>query len=108
MSPAFARLALVIPLAVATLGAARPAPIVVRQQHKLFSRSELTVAAGDSLTFVNDDDVSHNVFSSTSGFRFNLKRQAPGTSVSVPFTSKGVAQIRCAFHPTMTLTVTVR
>ena len=93
-------------LLLTALGAAAP-PIVVSQKDKTFSRSELRMHVGDSLTFTNDDNVSHNVFSSTEGLRFNLKRQQPGISMSVAFGVRGTAQVRCAFHPTMKLVVVV-
>ena len=49
----------------------------------------------------------YNVFSSTEGFRFNMKRQPPGASAGVPFMTRGTAQIRCVIHPGMKLTVVV-
>jgi plastocyanin len=51
--------------------------------------------------------VTHNLFSNSKGFEFNLT-QTPGTSESQSFKSEGVAEIRCAFHPRMKLTVTVK
>jgi plastocyanin len=105
---AFARLSCVLPLVlVAALGLTRP-PFVINQKDKLFSASAMTIAVGDSISFVNDDAVSHNVFSSTVGLQFNLKRQAPGSQRSVTFNTKGTAIVRCAFHPTMKLLVTVQ
>ena len=77
------------------------------QRDKQFSESELHIAVGDTVTFVNKDVVTHNVFSSSDGFRFNLKRQPPGAAAAVPFATKGKAEIRCAFHPTMRLIVVV-
>lgn len=80
---------------------------VVVQKDKQFTTTQLRVAVGDSVRFVNDDVVTHNVFSSTEGFRFNLKRQPPGTAASVSFMTRGTAQIRCVIHPGMKLTVVV-
>ena len=92
--------------ALLALAAVRPSPKIV-QKNKAFSQSVIRIHAGDSLVFVNADEVSHNVFSSTEGLKFNLKRQAPATSVSVPFPHRGTADVRCAFHPGMKLTVIV-
>jgi plastocyanin len=66
------------------------------------------VKPGDEVTFVNDDGIPHNVYSSTKGLEFNLKAQDPGTSSTQAFTTEGVAEVRCAFHPGMKMTVTVK
>jgi plastocyanin len=89
-------------------GAAAQTSHTVTQKGKKFSPNKLTVQPGDSVLFVNDDPVVHNVFSETPGFEFNLKRQPAGASAGVPFTRVGVAEIRCAIHPSMKLTITVR
>lgn len=97
----------VAPLAALLAAAAvRPSPKIL-QKNKAFSQSVIHIHAGDSIVFVNADQVSHNVFSSTEGLKFNLKRQAPATAVSVPFPRRGTADVRCAFHPGMKLTVVV-
>jgi plastocyanin len=80
----------------------------IRQQDKRFSQEELVVSVGDSVTFINDDLVTHNVFSSSIGLRFNLRTQPPGQIGTVAFASAGIARVRCAFHPGMKLTVRIR
>jgi plastocyanin len=80
----------------------------VSQKAKAFSVSSLTVKPGETLTFKNDDEITHNVFSSTKGMEFNLKAQPPGGSAQYFFPAEGVAEVRCAFHPAMKLTVTVK
>jgi plastocyanin len=89
-----------------TLAATRPSPRIV-QKNKAFSQTEIHIRAGDSVVFVNADEVSHNAFSSTAGLKFNLKRQAPATSAAVPFPNRGTADVRCAFHPNMKLKIIV-
>jgi plastocyanin len=81
---------------------------VVSQKGKKFSLETLTVKPGEEVTFVNDDGIPHNVYSSTKGLEFNLKAQDPGTSAGQTFASEGVAEVRCAFHPSMKLTVTIK
>jgi hypothetical protein len=56
----------------------------------------------------NDDDVTHNVFSQTSGFEFNSKTQAPGAEASVSFDKAGTVEVRCAIHPQMKAIVHVQ
>jgi len=91
-----------------TAHAHRTTTHVVSQKNKQFVPGEITIGVGDSLSFSNDDVVTHNVFSRSEGFAFNLKLQSPGKVHAVPFTQAGTAEIRCAFHPTMKLRVIVR
>ena len=79
----------------------------VTQKGKVFAPAALTVKAGDAVSFKNDDDVTHNAFSTSKGNEFNSKVQTPGSSTDVVFKTKGTAQVKCAFHPGMSLTITV-
>ena len=80
----------------------------VGQKNKTFSVSTLSIALGDKVTFNNDDDTVHNVYSADKRANFfNLKAQAPGTSSSIVFDKAGVYEIRCAIHPQMKLLITV-
>ena len=79
----------------------------VQQKNKAFSTTELTVKVGDVLEFKNDDDVAHNVFSTSPTQAFNTKIQPPGASAEVTFVTEGIVQVRCAIHPQMKLTVHV-
>ena len=79
----------------------------VQQKNKSFSATELTVKVGDTLEFKNDDDVAHNVFSTSPTQAFNTKIQPPGASAEVTFDKEGIVQVRCAIHPQMKLTVHV-
>jgi plastocyanin len=79
----------------------------VSQKDKTFSTATLTVKAGDVIVFKNDDTITHNVFSATKGLEFNTKAQAPGSATEVTLTGAGTADVSCAFHPKMKLTITV-
>jgi plastocyanin len=94
---AFAALA---PLAHAT-------EVVVTQEGKQFSEKNVTIKVGDSIKFVNKDDITHDVHSSTDGYDFDLGAQQPGTDASYTFAKPGTVQVRCAIHPKMKLDVTV-
>src|SRR5262245_39202344 len=89
---------------IAVVGAQRH---VVSQKEKTFSAETITVKLGDEVIFKNDDEVTHNVFSNSSGLSFNLT-QAPGESSSHVFKAEGNAEVRCAFHTKMKLTIVVR
>jgi plastocyanin len=79
----------------------------ISQKGKVFSESAVTIKKGDTLVFLNDDTVSHNVLSTTSGHNFNLGSQAPGVSTPHNFGKPGEVEVVCAIHPRMKLTVTV-
>src|SRR5215471_21662121 len=98
--------AALLPLVVATTVSA--AEVVVTQKDKTFSPDAVTLKPGDTLVFKNEDPVNHNVFSETKGLDFVVKSQKPGESESVTLANEGTAEVRCAFHPTMKLTVTVK
>jgi plastocyanin len=100
-----ATLLLVIPLGLAAGGLV--AMQTIRQQGRMFSIDSVTIKAGGSLTFLNDDNVPHNIASISKGNEFNLGSQRPGASTDVTFTAAGEAQVFCAIHPRMKLTVKI-
>jgi plastocyanin len=79
----------------------------VGQKGKVFSESEIAVKKGDTILFVNDDTISHNIMSNTAGNSFNLGSQAPGLSTPVTFDKPGEVMVICAIHPRMKLSVKV-
>jgi plastocyanin len=87
--------------------AATSAEIAIRQKGKVFSEKEVSIKKGDTLVFVNDDNITHNVMSITKGHQFNLGATAPGNSTPVTFNSAGEIAVICAMHPTMKMTVKV-
>ena len=80
----------------------------VTQKGKVFAPATITVKAGDSVSFKNDDDVTHNAFSTSKGNEFNAKAQTPGSTTEIAFKAKGTVAVKCAFHPGMSLTVDVQ
>jgi plastocyanin len=79
----------------------------VFQKGKLFSERELSIKKGGTLLFVNDDNVAHNVMSTSPGNEFNLGSQLPGVSTPVTFNAVGEVDVICAIHPRMHVTVNV-
>jgi plastocyanin len=79
----------------------------VTQKGKVFAPGTITVKVGDALSIKNDDDVTHNAFSTSKGNEFNAKAQTPGSTSEVVFKAKGKVAVKCAFHPGMSLTVNV-
>ncbi len=81
--------------------------VVVFQEGRKFSESEVTIRRGQSVTFTNHDPFAHNVFSQTPGMSFDLRTQKPGSSSEVQFDNVGEADVRCAIHPQMRMRVKV-
>jgi plastocyanin len=79
----------------------------VGQKGRMFSVAHLEIKRGDVVVFVNDDNVPHNVSSSSDGNTFNLGSQASGTSIPVTFTTAGEVDVHCLIHPRMRLTVKI-
>jgi len=83
------------------------AETAVRQKGRLFTPNEITVKKGESLLFVNDDNITHNVYSASAGNQFNLGAIAPGNSTPVTFKNAGNVDIFCAIHPSMKMSLKV-
>jgi plastocyanin len=83
------------------------ANLTITQKGRAFSSESVTIKKGDVLTFVNDDTVPHNIISTSKGNEFNLGSQPPGASTDVTFKEVGDAQVICAIHPRMKMTVKV-
>jgi plastocyanin len=79
----------------------------VSQKGKVFSETSLKIKRGETLVFVNDDNVTHNVLSNSPGNQFNLGALGPGNSTPVTFDKAGEVLVVCAIHPTMKMTVTI-
>ena len=86
---------------------AQASEVVIDQQNKEFSQKSVTIKVGDSLKFVNKDDIVHEVHSSTDGYDFDLGAQKPGSDTTYTFDKPGKVKVRCAIHPKMKLEVTV-
>ncbi len=81
--------------------------VVISQKDKMFSEKSVTIKAGQSITFVNNDSVTHNVYSRSKINRFDSGAQSPESSITQVFAKPGKVKVRCAIHPRMKLTVNV-
>jgi len=79
----------------------------VIQLNKKFDQDTLTIKKGQTVTFVNKDPFTHNVYSETPGVSFDLKTQPPGKSSDVTFSTTGEATVECAIHPSMKMKIIV-
>ena len=94
-------------IAGSTVGGMAAAERTISQKGKVFSETELEIRRGDTLVFVNDDTVPHNVLSTTPGNVFNLGLITPGHSTPVTFEKAGDIKIICAMHPSMKMSLKV-
>ncbi len=80
---------------------------VVDQANKKFSVNTLTINAGDTVEFTNQDNFNHNVFSLSGTKPFDLGSYPKGESKSVIFDRAGVVEVECAIHSDMRMTIIV-
>ncbi len=60
------------------------------------------VPVGSKVAFPNQDPFQHNIFSTSTGARFDLGLYASGRSRDVTFRRAGVVPVYCNIHPRMT------
>ena len=72
---------------------------------------DITVPAGTTVTFQNDDSAAHTVTNGTDGTPTDGaafdEEVAGGESVEITFDEAGTFDVTCRIHPTMQMTVTV-
>jgi plastocyanin len=86
----------------------RPAPVeppetraVVHQKNANFEPSFLAIRKGQTVDFVNDDDIAHNVFSFSPRKKFDLGIYPKGQKKSVTFDREGPVLYFCSIHESM-------
>ena len=83
-----------------------PAAIEVNIDNFSFSPSELTVAAGTTVTWTNRDDIPHTVVHDSKLFK--SKVLDTDEKFSYTFTKPGTYPYFCSVHPKMTGKIVVR
>lgn len=88
---------------------AKPAPQVVQMvtRSKTLLPHVIAVPAGSTIQFPNDDPISHNLFSLSSGNVFDLGLYRKGAGKSRKFDTPGVVNVYCNVHPNMSAVVQV-
>ncbi len=89
------------------VGVADAAEYEVVQKNKTFSVKELTIKAGDTVKFTNEDEFFHNVFSLSDLKTFDLGSYPKGEYKSVTFEKSGTVEVECAIHPSMLMTINI-
>jgi len=85
--------------------AADPTPADIKIDNFTFAPQRLTVRAGTTVTWRNQDDIPHAIASATQGF----KSKALDTDDTYAFTltTPGTYEYFCSLHPQMTGTIVV-
>jgi len=87
----------------------RAATTTVEQSGQQFSEKSLSLGVGDSITFANHDDVTHNVnVINDDDDAADLGLQKPGENLSYKFDKAGRFKVRCSIHPSMKMSVNVK
>ncbi len=97
---------LVSPTASAASDSALRAETVVVIEGFSFVPQSVTVNAGDTVRWINNDNTEHTTTSDGPGW--DSGTLTPGTSFTHVFATRGAFTYHCAIHPEMTGTVTVR
>jgi plastocyanin len=85
--------------------AAPAADTAVKIDNFTFTPQRVTVKAGTTVTWTNQDDIPHTVTSATKAFR--SKALDTDDKFSFTFTTAGVYEYFCSLHPHMTGTIVV-
>ena len=88
-----------------TAAPAQAADMEVRIDNFAFAPQRLTVPAGTTVTWINDDDIPHTVASSTK--RFKSSALDTKDRFSFTFTTPGAYEYFCSLHPHMTGAIVV-
>ncbi|HKO57308.1 MAG TPA: hypothetical protein VJ276_15640 [Thermoanaerobaculia bacterium] len=76
-------------------------------RNKSLAPHVLAVPAGSSVTFPNEDPISHNLFSLSQGNQFDLGLYRKGPGKVEKFDAPGVVSVYCNVHPQMSAVVHV-
>ena len=71
-----------------------------------FSPGTITVQAGSTVTWVNNDSVAHTATGDNG--EFDTGSIAPGGSATITFDTAGTFAYHCSIHPNMTASITVQ
>ncbi|WP_348633905.1 hypothetical protein [Shewanella sp. WXL01] len=76
-------------------------PVEVHQKDKQFSPYITVVQKGYQLKFVNDDDITHHIYSASGPKRFSFKLRQDGVNKDMVFDQLGHISMGCNIHDWM-------
>ena len=80
---------------------------IVRMAGADYRPNRIDARVGDTIRFVNDDGMNHNVFVPTPGHGVDFGRQEPRDERVMRLGKAGTFEAECVFHDHMLLTVSV-
>lgn len=80
---------------------------VLSQRNVQFSSPLIVVVVGQTVDMPNEDDVAHNVYSSSPAKPFNLGIYPKGGTRHVTFDRVGTVDVRCSIHRRMSARIVV-
>jgi len=92
-------------VATAAIAPARAADVAVKIDNFTFNPATVTVKAGTTVTWTNDDDIPHTVAASNKSFK--SKTMDTEDKYSFTFTTPGTYEYFCSLHPHMKATIVV-
>jgi plastocyanin len=87
--------------------ARRPGTFTLLQKQRTFQPHVLAVPVGSTVTFPNQDQIFHNVFSLSGPQPFDLGLYRSGQSRERTFTHPGTYRVFCNIHPQMSALIVV-
>lgn len=87
--------------------AARAETHIVDQQGLEYVPTQLTIKAGDTVTFLNNDFMRHHIQYVSGPDIFESRLLPIGEETSITLDTAGEYKVGCRIHPFMSLTITV-
>lgn len=84
-----------------------PSTHVVDMENKTYSPRFLTIKSHDRVSFINKDEIKHNVFSSSGKNAFDLGTYDAGKRREVELVSEGIVKVYCNIHAEMAAFIAV-
>jgi len=88
-------------------GATDKPAAAIAQKGRKFVPDLVAITVGQSVSFPNSDSFLHNVFSQSTGRKFDLGSFKRGESKERAFPNPGVIDVYCNIHPEMAATILV-
>ena len=95
------------PIATRQIPRIPPTTTQMTTRGKMLMPHVLAVPNGSTISFPNEDPISHNLFSLSTGNAFDLGLYRKGPGKSQKFDSPGVVNIYCNVHPNMSAVIHV-
>jgi plastocyanin len=73
----------------------------IGMKDKIYNPRYLSIRANEQVSFINQDEIKHNVFSSTGSNAFDLGTYGAGKQRSVVLKAEGVVKVYCNIHSEM-------